>query len=43
VGIVFGVCFDDGRLAKNVAKALIPIDVSHLALAKEVDVREIGK
>ena len=42
-GLVFGSVFEVGSYTKRVAWALIPIDVSHLALAKRDEVREMGE
>ena len=34
-GLVFGTVFVDGSKLRRVAKALIPLDIPHLALGKE--------
>ena len=34
-GLVFGMVFEGGSKLRRVAKALIPLDIPHLALGKE--------
>lgn len=40
-GLVFGMVFEGGSKLRRVAKALIPLDIPHLALGKENGVEDL--